>query len=413
MGERTYHDPLHGAIRLDGGDPAEALAIDLIDTAPFQRLRRIRQLGPAFLTFHGAESSRFTHSLGVLHLARLALRQLERQHPELKQHRGVLYAAALLHDVGHGPLSHSGEEMYGLQHEAWSGRLIREHPALRQRLEAHAPGTAGAVATLLEQGQHPCSAIKALVSSQLDCDRLDYLLRDSYSTGTTYGQLDLERILAAFTLAPDGQLAITPKGLMAVEHYLVVRNLMYRSVYNHRLNVVCNWLLNQAIATARRLGPEQVWADAVMGRWLWQADALDLDTFLANDDIRTGYHLMRWMEEGPAELQDPCRRLLERRLLKATDVSHCPPAQRLELLATARQLSEAEGLSAETCCGLQQRQSRGYHPYKGGLRLWDGEHLQALEQRSALVQSLTIPAELAWLIHPAEVAPKLRRFVPR
>ncbi len=413
MGERTYHDPLHGAIRLDGGDPAEALAIDLIDTAPFQRLRRIRQLGPAFLTFHGAESSRFTHSLGVLHLARLALRQLERQHPELEQHRGVLYAAALLHDVGHGPLSHSGEEMYGLHHEAWSGRLIREHPALRERLEAHAPGTAVAVATLLEQGQHPCSAIKALVSSQLDCDRLDYLLRDSYSTGTTYGQLDLERILAAFTLAPDGQLAITPKGLMAVEHYLVVRNLMYRSVYNHRLNVVCNWLLNQAIATARRLGPGQVWADAVMGRWLWQADALDLDTFLANDDIRTGYHLMRWMEEGPAELQDPCRRLLERRLLKATDVSHCTPGQRLELLATARQLSEAEGLSAETCCGLQQRQSRGYHPYKGGLRLWDGEHLQALEQRSALVQSLTIPAELAWLIHPAEVAPKLRRFVPR
>ncbi|MDP4947583.1 MAG: HD domain-containing protein [Cyanobium sp. MAG_102] len=413
MGERTYHDPLHGAIRLDRSDPAEALAIDLIDSAPFQRLRRVRQLGPAFLTFHGAESSRFTHSLGVLHLARLALQQLERHHLELAEHRAVLYAAALLHDVGHAPLSHSGEEMYGLHHEAWSGRLIREHPALRDRLEAHAPGTASAVADLLEHGRHPCPAIKALVSSQLDCDRLDYLVRDSYSTGTTYGRLDLERILAAFTLAPDGQLAITPKGLMAVEHYLVVRNLMYRSVYNHRLNVVCNWLLNQAIATARRLGPKRVWADQVMGRWLWNCDALDLETFLANDDIRTGYHLMRWMEEGPAELQDPCRRLLERRLLKATDVSHCSPAQRLELLAAARQLSEAEGLSAETSCGLQQRQSRGYHPYKGGLRLWDGEHLQALEQRSSLVQSLTVAVELAWLIHPGEVAPKLRQLLGR
>ena len=413
MGERTYHDPLHGAIRLDRSDPAEALAIDLIDSAPFQRLRRVRQLGPAFLTFHGAESSRFTHSLGVLHLARLALQQLERHHLELAEHRAVLYAAALLHDVGHAPLSHSGEEMYGLHHEAWSGRLIREHPALRDRLEAHAPGTASAVADLLEHGRHPCPAIKALVSSQLDCDRLDYLVRDSYSTGTTYGRLDLERILAAFTLAPDGQLAITPKGLMAVEHYLVVRNLMYRSVYNHRLNVVCNWLLNQAIATARRLGPKRVWADQVMGRWLWHCDALDLDSFLANDDIRTGYHLMRWMEEGPAELQDPCRRLLERRLLKATDVSHCSPAQRLELLAAARQLSEAEGLSAETSCGLQQRQSRGYHPYKGGLRLWDGEHLQALEQRSSLVQSLTVAVELAWLIHPGEVAPKLRQLLGR
>ena len=413
MGERTYHDPLHGAIRLDRSDPAEALAIDLIDSAPFQRLRRVRQLGPAFLTFHGAESSRFTHSLGVLHLARLALQQLERHHLELAEHRAVLYAAALLHDVGHAPLSHSGEEMYGLHHEAWSGRLIREHPALRDRLEAHAPGTASAVADLLEHGRHPCPAIKSLVSSQLDCDRLDYLVRDSYSTGTTYGRLDLERILAAFTLAPDGQLAITPKGLMAVEHYLVVRNLMYRSVYNHRLNVVCNWLLNQAIATARRLGPKRVWADQVMGRWLWHCDALDLETFLANDDIRTGYHLMRWMEEGPAELQDPCRRLLERRLLKATDVSHCSPAQRLELLAAARQLSEAEGLSAETSCGLQQRQSRGYHPYKGGLRLWDGEHLQALEQRSSLVQSLTVAVELAWLIHPGEVAPKLRQLLGR
>ena len=413
MGERTYHDPLHGAIRLDRNDPAEALAIDLIDSAPFQRLRRVRQLGPAFLTFHGAESSRFTHSLGVLHLARLALQQLERHHLELAEHRAVLYAAALLHDVGHAPLSHSGEEMYGLHHEAWSGRLIREHPALRDRLEAHAPGTANAVADLLEHGHHPCPAIKALVSSQLDCDRLDYLVRDSYSTGTTYGRLDLERILAAFTLAPDGQLAISPKGLMAVEHYLVVRNLMYRSVYNHRLNVVCNWLLNQAIATARRLGPKQIWADQVMSRWLWHCDALDLETFLANDDIRTGYHLMRWMEEGPAELQDPCRRLLERRLLKATDVSHCNPAQRLELLAAARQLSEAEGLGAEISCGLQQRQSRGYHPYKGGLRLWDGEHLQALEQRSTLVQSLAVPVELAWLIHPGEVAPKLRQLLGR
>ena len=413
MGERTYHDPLHGAIRLDGADPAEALVIDLIDTAPFQRLRRVRQLGPAFLTFHGAESSRFTHSLGVLHLARLALDQLERRNPALAEHRAVLYAAALLHDVGHGPLSHSGEEMYGLHHEAWSGRLIREHPALRDRLETYAPGTAGAVAALLEHGQYPNAAIQALVSSQLDCDRLDYLLRDSYSTGTAYGKLDLERILAALTLAPDGQLAITPKGLMAVEHYLVVRNLMYRSVYNHRLNVVCNWLLRQTIASARMLGPAEVWADPVMARWLWHCDGLDLETFLANDDIRTGYHLMRWMEEGPAELQAPCRRLLERRLLKATAVSHLEPGRRMELLAAARQLSEAAGLNAETSCGLEQRQNRGYHPYEGGLRLWDGEHLQALEQRSALVQSLTIPVELAWLIHPAEVAPKLRKLVGR
>ena len=409
MSQRTYHDPLHGAISLDRQRPAEALVIDLVDTAPFQRLRRIRQLGPAYLTVHGAESSRFTHSLGVLQLARQALASLVRQAPELEAEEGLLYAAALLHDLGHAPFSHSGEEMFGLHHEGWSGRLIREHPALRDRLEAFAPGLADAVADLLEHGRCHPPAIKALVSSQLDCDRLDYLLRDSYSTGASYGRLDLERILASLTIAPDGGLAVHPKGLMAVEHYLVVRNLMYRSVYNHRLNMVCNWLLSQTIATARRLGPAQVDADRVMARWLWQPDQLGNDDFLANDDLRTGYHLLRWREEGPAGLRTLCERLLDRRLLKASDVSGLAPAQRLELLALARQLCQAQGLEAELHCGLHQHQSRGYHPYKGGLRLWDGRNLRALEQSSALVRSLIQPVEIAWLIHPQEVSGPLRK----
>lgn len=150
---RTYHDPLHGAIQLDRSVPAEAMAIDIIDTPAFQRLRRIRQLGPANLTFHGAESSRFTHSLGVLHLARRALHHLERSHPSLGEHRVVLYAAALLHDIGHAPLSHSGEEMFGIQHERWSARVIREEGALRTRLDAEGTGTAESVATLLEIGR--------------------------------------------------------------------------------------------------------------------------------------------------------------------------------------------------------------------------------------------------------------------
>jgi HD superfamily phosphohydrolase len=409
MSLRTYHDPLHGAIRLDHNDTAEALVIDLIDTAPFQRLRRIRQLGTAYLTFQGAESSRFTHSLGVLHIARLALDHLVRLAPELATQRSALYAAALLHDIGHGPFSHSGEEMFGLRHESWSGRLIREHPQLRDRLEAERPGLAGEVADLLEHGRHPCRAIAALVSSQLDCDRLDYLLRDSHSTGTSYGQLDLERILASLTLAPDGQLAVHPKGLMAVEHYLVVRHLMYRSVYNHRLNVVSTWLLCRAVAVARRLGPDHVPADGPMARWLWQQGDLDIDGYLANDDIRSGYHLLRWREEGPPELADPCGRLMDRRLLRAADVSACSSGERLELLARARSLAARAGLDPEGTCALQQRSSRGYHSYKGGLRLWDGQDLRALEQRSPLVETLARSQQSAWLIHPREVSEPLER----
>ena len=409
MSQRTYPDPLHRGIGLDRQAPAEGMVMDLVDTAPFQRLRRIRQLGPAYLTFHSAESSRFTHSLGVFYLSRRAFERMLPLAPDLERYRGLLYGAALLHDIGHGPLSHTGEEMFGLRHEAWSARVIRHHPEIRDCLESHESGTAEAVANLLEHGRSPPPLIKHLVSSQLDCDRLDYLLRDSYSTGTRYGQLDLDRILGALTLAPDGDMAIHPKGLMAVEHYLVVRNLMYRSVYNHRLNVVCNWLLEKLIQTARQLGPEQVWADEVMASWLWQPDQIRLEDFLANDDQRTGYHLQRWQAEAPAALAELSGRFLDRRLLKATAVEHLSPADQLQLLATARRLADRHGHDPELCCGLRHQQLRGYHPYRGGLRLWDGQQLQALEKASPLVESLAIPAATSWLIHPRDISDELRQ----
>src|SRR5512146_1276667 len=114
---RTYHDPLHGAIALNQADPTEALLIQLIDTPEFQRLRRIRQLGPASLTFHGAESSRFTHSLGVMAIARRAFDSVAARHPDLLPYRAMVLCAALLHDIGHGPFSHTCEEIFGCHHE--------------------------------------------------------------------------------------------------------------------------------------------------------------------------------------------------------------------------------------------------------------------------------------------------------
>ncbi len=409
MGCRTYHDPLHGSIHLDDNDPAEAMVLGLVDSGPFQRLRRIRQLGPAFLTFHGAESSRFTHSLGVFHLARRALGKLLPLDPSLVEYKFVLYGAALLHDLGHAPLSHTGEDMFGVHHEAWSARLVREHPDIQPLLDSHGDGTAEAVGLLLEAGRAERGVIKALVSSQLDCDRLDYLMRDSYSTGATYGQLDLDRILGALTLAPDGDLAIHPKGQMAVEHYLVVRNLMYRSVYTHRLNVVCNWMLEQVVRLARQLGAHRVWSDAVMAHWLWDSPGITPDVFLANDDLRTGYHLQRWAEEAPPPLAELCSRFLKRKLLKATNVVSMSAEQQLETLALARRLTEELSMDPELCCGLRHQQIRGYHPYRGGLRLWDGTRLRGIEQTSSLISSLSKPADTAWLIHPGEIQNALRK----
>ena len=408
MSTRTYYDPLHKSITLNSSIPEEQMVMELIDSSPFQRLRRIKQLGPAYLTFHGAESSRFTHSLGVFHLARRAINHLCELDSRLKEHKFILYGAALLHDLGHGPLSHTSEEIFKINHEIWTGKLIKSNQELTTILNRYDKGNAKAIADLIQSRKTPEKLIISLISSQLDCDRLDYLMRDSHTTGARYGQLDIDRIISAMVIAPDGDLAIHPKGLMAVEHYLVIRNLMYRSVYNHRLNEVCNWLLDQIIQIARKIGPKKIWADANMSEWLWNHEGMSLQSFLSNDDIVTGYHIHKWQDSSFDSLSKLCKRYINRNLLKALNISSFSLELRLEALAHARILSEKYCIEPDISCGLREQTVKSYHPYKYGLRLWDGQNLQALEKVSPLVERLIEPIQSSWLIYPKEIESELK-----
>ena len=411
MSFRTYYDPLHKAISLDSNKEEEALIMELIDSIPFQRLRRIRQLGPAFLTFHGAESSRFTHSIGVFHVARRALNRLVKIEPSLKDFRHILFASALLHDLGHGPLSHTSEGIFNIKHEEWSAKIIREHLSIKEPLEKFSKGSSTQIADLINGKEIINRAVKSLLSSQLDCDRLDYLLRDSYSTGTKYGLLDLDRILTALTISPDGDLAIHPKGILAVEHYLVTRTLMYKSVYNHRLNEVSNWLLEKIFKIAKELGPEKLWADSNMHKWLWNQEEIDLDTFLANDDVLINYHLYRWKESDQENLSYLCSRYINRNLFKSIEIENLSNEKQLKALSIARKLSIEIGLDPEISCGIRKQSVYGYHQYKGGLRVWDGNKLEALEDKSILIKSLIRPSECTLLIHEKEIHLDLKKEI--
>ena len=411
MSIRTYYDPLHQSITLNSSIPEEKMVMELIDSAPFQRLRRIKQLGPAYLTFHGAESSRFTHSLGVFYLARRAINHLSKFDSKLKEHKFILFGAALLHDLGHGPLSHTSEEIFKINHEEWTAKLINSSKEITSILDKYGKGNAKAISNLIKSREAPKKSIISLISSQLDCDRLDYLMRDSYTTGARYGQLDIDRIISSMTIAPDGDLAIHPKGLMAVEHYLVIRNLMYRSVYNHRLNEVCNWLLEQIIKTARTLGPNSLWADKNMSEWLWNHKNMSLKSFLSNDDIITGYHIHKWQESSSNNLSNLCKRFIHRNLLKALNISTFTLEIRLEALSKARILSEKYFIEPDISCGLREQIVKSYHPYKYGLRLWDGDKLEALEKVSPLVDRLIEPNQSSWLIYPQEIENELKREI--
>ena len=411
MATRTYYDPLHQSITLNSLIPEEKMVMELIDSSPFQRLRRVKQLGPAYLTFHGAESSRFTHSIGVFHLARRAINHLSTFDSKLKDYKFILYGAALLHDLGHGPLSHTSEEIFKIKHEDWTAKLINTSQEINLILNRYGKENSKIISDLIQSRKTPNKLIISLISSQLDCDRLDYLMRDSYTTGTRYGQLDIDRIISAMTISPDGDLAIHPKGLMAVEHYLVIRNLMYRSVYNHRLNEVCNWLLEQIIKTARKIGPKKLWADKNMSEWLWNHEEMSLESFLSNDDIVTGYHINKWQDSNDSNLSNLCKRFINRNLLKALNISSFSLEIRLEALAKARILSEKYYIEPDISCGLREQIVKSYHPYKYGLRLWDGENLQALEEVSPLVERLIEPNQSSWLIYPKEIETELKKEI--
>ncbi len=195
--EKVFQDPVHGFITVE-----EPLLLGLIDTPEFQRLRRLRQLGAAAGTYHGAEHTRFGHSLGAMHvMKRVLLRFRDLGIPLDEEDRLAALAAALLHDLGHGPLSHLWEKVTGGRgHEWWTAAILAGDTAIHRVLRERDLALPGRVLGIL-QGRHPLAYLSLLVASQLDVDRMDYLLRDGLMTGTSYGRFDLERLIHTMTVA--------------------------------------------------------------------------------------------------------------------------------------------------------------------------------------------------------------------
>jgi uncharacterized protein len=404
---RTYHDPLHGAIALDGNDPTEALLIQLIDTPAFQRLRRIRQLGAASMTFHGAESSRFTHSLGVMAIARRAFDRLSESYPQLAPYRSTVLCAALLHDIGHGPFSHTCEEVFGSHHEHWTERIIRESEPVRSLLDQFDPGLIDQMVQVYHK-RHPVPLVWQLVTSQLDCDRLDYLMRDSHSTGTPYGNLDLDRILMALGYdSVSQQLVVAGKGLAAIEHYLIVRYFMYAQIYNHPKNIAASYGLQQAFERARELmAIGKLTADETVATWLQNdCDQIPLMQYLDADDGVFTYHLQRWQSHDDPILADLCRRFVNRDLLKAIDISQVDQEQQQLILEAVRRDLDQMGWLPQYYTGLRTALSRGYTLYQRGIKLQTSLGLREISQLSPLVKTLTEPWQRTWLLYPRQVDP--------
>jgi HD superfamily phosphohydrolase len=321
---RNYRDPLHNIISLDESSREDRLLVDLIDSAEFQRLRRIRQLGLAMFTYQGAEQSRFTHSLGVMHVMTRALHRLGCSHQISDQQRVVARVGALLHDLGHGPLSHVVEKAFGFHHEDWTRRIVLDQTTeVNQILRDFSAQLPEELNALYTHSYSP-AFVSQLVSSQLDCDRMDYLLRDSLMTGAKYGMYDLEWILHALRVdEASDRIYVESKGLYAVEEYLQARYYMFRQVYFHRTLRSAEAVLNAALNRARLLMPAGKLkfrlVDSAFEKMLL-GEQVDTAEYLELDDADVFFRLKQWAGEEDHILADLAKRLLDRRLFKALDV---------------------------------------------------------------------------------------------
>lgn len=320
--EKVFRDPIHGQIIVDN-----QIILDLINTPEFQRLRRVKQLGTSSLIFHGAEHSRFGHCLGVYEIARRICNHFQRNYPSKiagdglwdDRERPVALCAALLHDLGHGPYSHTFEHIFHTNHEAITRRLITDPSTnVNKILSRVSPEFPKQVASVINH-TYPNPQVVQMISSQVDADRMDYLQRDAYYTGTNYGKYDLDRVLRVMRPIKSG-IAFEITGMHAVEDYIISRLQMYLQIYFHPVSRSMEVILDHLLMRANFLfqHPNEFRHKFTPHMLMpFFEKNFSLDDYLALDDGVLTTYFQQWKHDDDQILADLSRRFLNRRPLKS------------------------------------------------------------------------------------------------
>ncbi|WP_379137099.1 HD domain-containing protein [Paenibacillus sp. sgz500958] len=411
--EKVFKDPVHNYIHVQ-----DTTIWRLINTKEFQRLRRIRQLGTSYLTFHGAEHSRFSHSLGVYEITRRIISQFERSgYGDWMPEEGLLtLCAALLHDLGHGPFSHSIEEAFEMNHEDWTCRIILEDTEITEILREVEEDFPQKVASVISKTYEHAIVVN-LVSSPLDADRMDYLLRDAYYTGVNYGTIDIDRILRV--LRPyNGRVVVKESGMHAIEDYLMSRYQMYWQVYFHPVTRSSEIILRQIFRRAKELFQGQFpfrfmiepLSDLFGGE-------VTVEQYLQLDEALVQTAFMQWTMEEDELLSDLCNRFIHRKLYKYVEMESLD----LETIDEIRRSFSGVGLHPEYALEVDFPTDLPYDVFRPGegfdkkqILLLDREdRLREISEVSDIVRSISgIHRGRYHLYFPADQLEKVRDQLP-
>lgn len=396
--EKVFRDPVHDYVHVQ-----HKIILDLINSREFQRLRRIKQLGTSSFTFHGAEHSRFNHSLGVYEITRRICDKFVRNYPVNTvgdggwddSERLVVLCAALLHDIGHGPYSHTFETIFQTDHEALTVAIITSpETEVHQILSTVSIDFPLKVASVIQK-TYPNPQVVQLISSQIDADRMDYLLRDAYYTGVNYGTFDLTRILRVIRPYKEG-ISFQISGMHAVEDYIVSRYQMYMQVYFHPVSrgmeVVLDHLLKRAKeAYMDPLQPLKHSADLLAPFF---KGSFTLSDYLKLDDGVLNTYFMLWREEEDAILSDLSTRFLDRRPFKSVIFSS---RRDLAVIETLKRIIQQAGYELNYYTAINNSYDLPYDFYRPNqstnrtqieLVYEDGAFIE-LSQASEIVSAIT------------------------
>ena len=341
---KIVNDPVYGFIHI----PNEFI-LDLIEHPYFQRLCRISQMGLSYLVYPGARHTRFHHALGCMYLMQQAIQTLRYKQVEITpEEEEGLYIAILLHDIGHGPFSHAMEHsiVEGISHEEISLAFMEE---LNRQFEGKL-----SIAIEIFQKKYHKEFMNQLISSQLDMDRLDYLKRDSFYSGVSYGNINSQRIIAMLAVKDD-TLIVEEKGIYSIEEFLVARRLMYWQVYLHKTSIGAEFVLIRILARVKELTQQgkklpmttalRFFVENHITKETFDRHALHLFAQLDDYDIISG--LKEWQYGDDWVLAKLSQMILNRDLLRVKLYKSPVEKEKVQelLQETAQQLNISEDLA--------------------------------------------------------------------
>ena len=382
---KVLRDPVHSYIHIN-----YEVVWNCLDSKEFQRLRRIRQLGGDFQVYPTAEHSRFSHSLGVYEIVRRMVTEIKSLSMELSEYDKIcVMLAGLLHDVGHGPFSHAFEHITNHSHEDYTAKIILGETELNQVLTEVSPRLPEDIVSIIEHN-HPNDILNQIISGQLDADRMDYLLRDSYFSATSYGQFDLERILRTMRVRKIDEnkkaLVVKYTGIHSVEDYIMARYQMYWQVYYHPVARSYEAVFIQLFNRLKDIFKDnkEYFSDMKVLIPFLEKNVVSVEEYFKLDENSLLYCCSLIQDKDDKIAADLARRLQNRRLFEYVDYSE-------ENLAQIKNMLKEQNLDEKYYLRVENVEASVYSPYKGRkilIEQLDGK-IVALEKASTIVESIT------------------------